>query len=81
MASVIPVYIASVIPVPYTCVCDTRDFAIQDEYTEIVDYFHSLVATHPIILLTDGIGQVSSDHQERCKISSLDGIKPSINLT
>ena len=55
---------------------DIHDCAIQDGYTEIVDYFQSLVATYPIILLIDSIDQLSNDNQERCKISFLDGIKP-----
>ncbi len=55
---------------------DINDVTVQEGYAEIVDYFKSLVATYPVILLVDSIDQLSNDNQERSKISFLNGIKP-----
>ena len=45
-------------------------------YSELVKYFHTLMATYPAILLIDSIDQLSNDNQERSNISFLEGIKP-----
>ena len=45
-------------------------------YEDIVDYFHSLVEAHPMILFIDSLDQLSNENLARSHLSFLKGIKP-----
>ena len=50
--------------------------ALPSDYKDLIQYFHSLLQNHPMILTIDSLDQLSNSNEERSKISIFTGVRP-----
>jgi hypothetical protein len=46
------------------------------DYDTLVEHFHHLLATYPILLFIDGVDQLSNENLARSNLTFLQGVKP-----
>lgn len=51
------------------------EFILSLEYDSVVEHFHELLITHPVLLLLDGLDQLTNAHFARSRLSFLRGIR------
>jgi hypothetical protein len=65
--------------IAHICIC--RDITptveqLSEDYSSLVEEFHELLAVYPVVLILDGLDQLSNIYLERSELSFLTGVRP-----